>query len=135
MLFFNYLVAAPDAHAKNYSLMHVGETCRLAPLYDTASGFPYYLKDASVPRMAMSIGGENRIGFLRRKHLLRFAEMAGLEADMCLNLMANLAQRLIERSERVADEIIADRADGAQELTERLLPRIESNCRRMLQAL
>ena len=85
--------------------------------------------------MAMSIGGENRIGFLRGKHLLRFAEMAGLEADVCLNLMANLAQRLVERSGQVMDEIIAEGADGSQELAERLHPRIESNCHRMLRAL
>ena len=135
MLFFNYLMAAPDAHAKNYSLMHIGNTCRLAPLYDVASGFPYYHKDASVPRMAMSIGGENRIGLLCREHLLKFAEMADLGADVCLNLMANLAKRLIDRSPQVTDEVVAEGIEGAQELSERLLPRIDYHCHRMLQVL
>ena len=135
MLFFNYLVAAPDAHAKNYSLTHGGGTCRLAPLYDVASGFPYYLKDASTPRMAMSIGGENRIGLVRREHLVKFAVMADLDADVCLNLMANLAQRLIDCSGQVAAEVVAMGVQGAQELAERLLPRIEHHCYRMLQAL
>jgi serine/threonine-protein kinase HipA len=30
----NYLLLAPDAHAKNYSLLLVGSLVRLAPLYD-----------------------------------------------------------------------------------------------------
>lgn len=39
-LFFNYLVGATDAHAKNYSLMHLaGSSFFLAPLYDIASFF------------------------------------------------------------------------------------------------
>ena len=42
MLFFNYLIAATDAHAKNYSLMLKPDGAHhLAPTYDVASIAPY----------------------------------------------------------------------------------------------
>src|SRR3546814_871051 len=40
-LAFNWLVAAPDAHAKNYALLLEGPQVRLAPLYDIASALAY----------------------------------------------------------------------------------------------
>lgn len=62
MLFFNYLVGATDAHAKNYSLLLGGkDDALLAPLYDVASGLAYEgLRRKG--RLAMAIGGENRFG-------------------------------------------------------------------------
>ena len=42
MLFLNYLLAATDAHAKNYSIMLAADgSHRLAPMYDVASIAPY----------------------------------------------------------------------------------------------
>ena len=66
MLIFNYRIAATDAHAKNHSIM-LGEhdAPRLAPMYDVASIAPYVdSKKWTVkpPKLAMPIGGENRIG-------------------------------------------------------------------------
>lgn len=62
MLFFNYLIGATDAHAKNYSPL-LGEhgDALLAPLYDVASGLAYQ-RLRRKGRLAMSIGGENRFG-------------------------------------------------------------------------
>ena len=40
-LIFNYLMGAPEAHAKNYSVLLIGDDVRLTPLYDVASGLPY----------------------------------------------------------------------------------------------
>ena len=40
-LIVNVLLGAPDAHAKNYSILHAGDRRLLAPLYDLASGLPY----------------------------------------------------------------------------------------------
>jgi len=39
-LVFNWIVAAPDAHAKNVSVLLNGGGVRLAPLYDIASAPP-----------------------------------------------------------------------------------------------
>ena len=40
-LIWNWIIAGPDAHAKNYSLLLAGQDVRLAPLYDIASALPY----------------------------------------------------------------------------------------------
>lgn len=91
MLFFNYLMGAPDAHAENYSLIHEdARRCRITPLYDAASGLPYDLSGNRPLRLAMSIGGENRLGYVEKEHVARFADAAGIERERCLNLMANL---------------------------------------------
>lgn len=42
MLFYNAIIGAPDAHAKNYSLiLGKGTNAALAPMYDVASGLAY----------------------------------------------------------------------------------------------
>lgn len=136
MLFFNYLMGAPDAHAKNYSLLHLSATkCVVAPLYDVASALPYDLSGGRPLRLAMSIGGENRLGFVEREHVERFAALAGIEAQVCLNLMANLCERIVLYSSQIANEACERGIAGADELAERLLPRLESHCRQTLQRL
>lgn len=104
MLFFNYLIGAPDAHAKNYSLLIAGNgDMRLAPLYDVASVLPYRDPHETY-KAAMNIGGENRIGYVTRNAVARFAEAAGLPADDCVQLMATLARMIPERFVAVCDE-------------------------------
>ena len=61
MLFFNVLIGGTDAHAKNYSLLLSGNGALLAPMYDVASGLPYELLRRH-GRLAMGVGGENRLG-------------------------------------------------------------------------
>lgn len=136
MLFFNYLMGAPDAHAKNYSLLHLdaGRTV-LAPLYDAASGLPYDLSGGRPLRMAMSIGGENRLGFVEGDHVRRFAAMAGLDEQSCLNLMANLCHRVDDCAQEVMGRLCAEGVSGAEELAERMLPRLGAHCRRTLRQL
>lgn len=136
MLFFNYLMGAPDAHAKNYSLLHVGaDSCILAPLYDVASGLPYDLTGNRPLRLAMSIGGENRFGYVERVHVERFAQMAGLEPQSCVDLMANLCQRVERNAREVIDLAREDGISEVDELAERLLPRLEANCWRTIRQL
>ncbi|HEY0691385.1 MAG TPA: HipA domain-containing protein [Kribbella sp.] len=40
-LVWNWVIAGTDAHAKNYSLLLLGNQVRLAPFYDVASALPY----------------------------------------------------------------------------------------------
>lgn len=136
MLFFNYLMGAPDAHAKNYSVLHLeANRCMLAPLYDVASGLPYDLSAGRPLRLAMSIGGENRLGFVRREHVEQFASLASMNAETCVNLMANLCERIVSHTTTVVSGAKEQGVDGIDELAERLLPKLESHCRRTLQYL
>lgn len=136
MLFFNYLMGAPDAHAKNYSLVHLGaDRCVLAPLYDVASGLPYDLSGGRPLRMAMPIGGENRLGFVKHEHVERFALLARIEPEVCVNLMANLYERIVKSANRIVGEMSTRAIPGVDELAQRLLPRLESHCKQTLQPL
>lgn len=88
----NYLLGAPDAHAKNYSLLLARRSAILAPLYDVASGLTYRKNDSlRFPRAAMSIGGERRFGAVQREHWRKAAKNTGVDADMLLMRVRDLA--------------------------------------------
>ena len=133
-LLYNYLIGATDAHAKNYSLLHMepGRT-ELAPLYDVASILPYHkglneiTNRRKVYKTAMSIGGENRIGHLRGSVIDRFANNIGISPSETKDRIESLTLRI----EGCLVETVGEfrNADGIEELAHRLVPRIESLCR------
>jgi serine/threonine-protein kinase HipA len=55
-LVWNWVIAGTDAHAKNYSLMLMGNQIRLAPFYDVASALPYGSIPEQKMRLAMKFG-------------------------------------------------------------------------------
>ena len=61
-LIYNWALAAPDAHAKNYSLLLDGSDVRLAPLYDVISFLPYAQRDLLDLRTAMAFGSDHSLG-------------------------------------------------------------------------
>lgn len=103
MLFFNYLIAGTDAHAKNYSVMLApGAVCRLAPLYDVASMAPYVderVWEHKPAKLAMSIGGENRVGHVSVRSVQKMVDQCGLEelgitVEGCVALAIELANEI-----------------------------------------
>ncbi|MDR2566401.1 MAG: HipA domain-containing protein [Bifidobacteriaceae bacterium] len=83
---FSWLAACPDAHAKNYALLHLGPSPRLAPLFDLASASMLW-NAAEVEysaRLAMSLDGENRLFALRARHLAAAARDLGVPEDWIL---------------------------------------------------
>lgn len=137
-LFFNYLIGAPDAHAKNYSIfLGLNKDIRLTPLYDVASGLPYALKTASGRSKewtaAMGIGGENRFGRVSKANIERFAESFVSDPELMINLVANLANKILDEMPGIAQRIAIQ--TGADELIERLVPPIEDLCKKTLQQL
>ena len=143
-LFYNALVGASDAHAKNYSLLlGLGRNAGLAPMYDVASGLAYERMRRSM-RLAMSVGGENRVGRIGSGALERYVgrgdpaleallERAGLTLASCRALMADLAPELPGARGEVVEE--SAELPGADELRERLLAPVAENCRRALALL
>ena len=131
MLLFNYLIGAPDAHAKNYSvLLGMKGQAVLAPLYDVASAFPY--RDPKIRiRTAMSIGGENEVGKLNDRHVRRFAEANaledfGLDGEACVEMLARLAESIPLELARELDDL--GEREGLNEMRKRLLGPIETLC-------
>lgn len=131
MLFFNYLIGAPDAHAKNYSvLLGMEGQAVLAPLYDVASAFPYRLPKERI-KVAMSVGGENLVGKLGPHHVRRFVEANelekfGLDGDACIEILARLAKSIPGELGRALDGLA--NCEGADELNHRLLKPVERLC-------
>src|SRR5258708_38980229 len=65
---FNWLIAGTDAHAQNYAILLGAQgPVRLAPLYDMASILPYPPIDALSLKLAMKIGGEDRLRNIRAR--------------------------------------------------------------------
>lgn len=95
-LALHWALGAPDAHGKNYSLLIApGGQVRLAPLYDVISVLPY--PETYFPRkikLAMQIGGEYRLGYIRRRHWERFATENDLDPDAVRARVSDVVGRL-----------------------------------------
>ena len=130
-LLFNYLIGATDGHAKNYSILHTaGSSWILAPLYDIASAFPYERRDGKPWCCAMSIGGENRLGWLRGSAIARFERAAGAPEGAVRNVAEELTSIIPDALATVFDRY--HEIDGLAELRVRLEKPIVNNCRKLL---
>lgn len=119
-LAFAWATGAPDAHAKNYSLLLSGTQIELAPLYDLNSALPYLVSDKAPARrgqlsaatagMAMSINGRRRFGEIERRDWEALAARAGLADDYVTEVVGNLVASVEEAVERaVSQELATDR--------------------------
>lgn len=106
----NWVIGGTDAHARNFSLLigARGET-RLAPLYDLASALPYPGHYAPRLKLAMKIGGESRLGYVRIRHWERFAGEVGLPPDEVLEISESVAT---ETPDLFADVVTVARSEG-----------------------
>lgn len=135
-LLFNYAIAAPDAHAKNYSVLHTkDDEIKLAPLYDIASALPYYIprENHKPHRLAMSIGGENRVGYLRKSSIEELSRITGIKSDV-------LEHRILDITEQVRSQMLPtlEEFSDAQHidvLASRMLPRVEALCKQTNRSL
>ena len=105
-LIFNWLVGGTDGHAKNYSITLAADgLVALSPLYDLATAAPYPLQ---VPwqkmRLAMKLGGEYRMRWIRPRHLDRLGDLAGLEAGRVKERAQQLGELMLDRISDVRDE-------------------------------
>lgn len=131
-LFFNYLIGAPDAHGKNYSVLLDRRNVEFAPLYDCASGLAYD-GDEVTYRSAMAIGGERRFFHLKKADVLKYAEQAQISDEMCVALMRRLAENILEELDGVFGTF--GEFEGTRELAARMKPNIKRNCKEMLRSL
>ncbi|MDO8143788.1 type II toxin-antitoxin system HipA family toxin [Isoptericola sp. 178] len=130
---FNYLIGAPDAHAKNYSVLLAGSQVRLAPLYDVASGLPYEATgaDAEMVRSAMSIGGHRIFGDVAGRHWDRMARLARFSPRQMREIVADLAERIPSALEQG----VSAQSHADDELGVRLIERVGALCATTLEQL
>lgn len=128
-----WIIAGTDAHAKNYSLLLSGRQVRLAPLYDVASALPYDEMYLPRLRMAMRVGGDDRVDCIRGRHWRRFAIGNRLDPDETVARIDALAARAPDCFEKAAQ-------DGAVQaftsgLPARLVERVTAQALRCRDAL
>lgn len=80
-----------DAHAKNLALVHEGGFVTIAPFYDVVCT---HLYSGLKRHMAMSVGGEYRLGYVRERHWHRFASDLGVGPAAVRDTALALATRL-----------------------------------------
>lgn len=95
-LIYNWAIAAPDAHAKNYSVALAGDRVALTPMYDVISYLPYA---EGTPhrklRTAMRTGRDYTLRKADRASAWqRLAEGFGLDPDETVERAASLARRV-----------------------------------------
>ncbi len=92
-LVFNVSAACTDAHAKNFSMLLVGNRATLAPLYDVGTHAPYPSREPL--RSAMKVDDEYALDAIGRPELLKAAARLRISADVAearvTFLRANLA--------------------------------------------
>lgn len=90
-LILNWLLRAPDAHAKNYSLILSGGSAVLAPLYDVGSDAPYD-RSKQQSRLAHKIGKEARPEWIKERHWVAASEQLGVDIDHLLGRISQLSK-------------------------------------------
>jgi serine/threonine-protein kinase HipA len=126
-ILFNWVAACPDAHAKNYALLHLGAAPRLAPLFDLASAALLW-SPAEVEfsgRMAMSMGGEDRLFSIRTSHLESAAKELRVPQDWFLAEAGRQLQGLLPALE----ECLAEAEDMPPDTAARFRSGMEARVR------
>lgn len=109
---FNWLIAAPDGHAKNYSLLLDNHQTALAPLYDIASIAPYHRYRPDRAKIAQSVDGRYRIADIGGAQWEAEADSLGLDGGAFLTSMRGLADRVLMSIAVVCEEGAAVAADA-----------------------
>ncbi|MCY4422871.1 MAG: HipA domain-containing protein [Acidimicrobiaceae bacterium] len=108
----NWLLAAPDAHAKNYSLLMGREGYSLAPLYDVCSSAPYHQPVDQIT-MAMKVGdawGVEEAGDAAA--WIACAQDLGLDAEETLARVEELSEMMPAALTAAVDSLPENCADS-----------------------
>jgi serine/threonine-protein kinase HipA len=89
---FNFLIGNADAHAKNFSLLHLDRGVRLAPLYDLVSTAAY--SELST-ELSLSIGDELDPDAISHVHWLDLTHDLGLQPAAFERERSRLAERIV----------------------------------------
>jgi len=106
----NFLVGNHDAHGKNFSLLRSPARTELAPFYDMLSTVAY---PGLARKAAMGIGGERRPDYVRRRHLDRLCEAAGLGGAAVRRRLLAMAREAPAAARAVRAGLAADGWDHA----------------------
>jgi serine/threonine-protein kinase HipA len=133
-----YLLAATDAHSKNFSLLYsLGEdkpSMRLAPLYDIASAWPY---PRQIPpqkmKLAMRIGKHYKMREIQSRHFADLAKVCRYPAGKLMATLSELSEQLPDEALSVRDEL--RKTSIAHDAMDRLIDGLVTQCRTTLRTI
>lgn len=85
------------------------------------------MKKGKVYRLAMSIGGENRVGWLRKTSLAKLGRMHGYDPNVLADRVNVLADRVMDNIEPAVNDFAS--CEGADKLASLLVPRVRALCK------
>lgn len=104
---FNLLVAGVDAHAKNHSLLHVGNTTRLAPAYDLISAHGIWPADRVTysSGAAVKYGKERPYRKITSRNIARTADVLGVPRGVFVTNLDQMSRTLPGAFRAAIDEV------------------------------
>lgn len=130
----NWVLAATDAHAKNYAILHApGGGIRLAPFYDVTSYLPYSDTRLHEIKLAMRIGREYLARRVVRSDWAKLAEASKLPVSYVLERLDALLPLIPQAVEEVAKRAVSEGLDS--ETVESLTIRIADRSRECIARL
>jgi len=129
----NWVIAATDAHAKNYSLLLGSSGVRLAPFYDIISYLPYTDDSLHRVKLAMRIGSEYLVKRVNRRSWAALAKRSRLSEGFVIELVVRVIDMLPSAVDGAAARALEQGLDGSfvERLHERMHQRI-GRCREMM---
>ncbi|MBT0768109.1 HipA domain-containing protein [Kineosporia sp. J2-2] len=126
-LALNALIGGTDAHAKNYSLILIGNRAQIGPLYDVASAacYPQYERLDS----AMKIGEHWRFLDVGISDWKRAAKQIGVPGEQGVAWVEELRRELPGALERAAASLPADVQAEANVMAERIAEHVNGTWR------
>ena len=127
-----YLLAATDAHSKNFSLLYsrgVGRpSMRLAPLYDIASAWPYPRRiPPQKMKLAMRVGRHYRVREIQPRHFEELAKACRYPADTLIGVLRDLSGQLPDEGLALLKEV--EVTGMAREVLAKLVDGVAAQCR------
>ncbi|GAA3636183.1 type II toxin-antitoxin system HipA family toxin [Kineosporia mesophila] len=117
-LVFNVLIGGTDAHAKNYSLVLIGNRAQIGPLYDVASAACY--PQPTRLDSAMKIGGHYTFLEITDADWRQVGKQLGVAGDQAITWVEELRQKLPAALKRAAGSLPADVIEEANAMAERI---------------
>ncbi len=136
-LVYNTVIAAPDAHARNYAVLLDAERVRLAPAFDVATGLAYDPPPEGRP-LSMSVGGVWDAEKVDTAAWRRLARENRLDPEALLVRVREIAERVpraVTRALDEVDELDEDRDGSVASVRERLLPRLGAHVAALLERI
>ena len=126
ILIFNYLIGNTDAHAKNFSFLHLdrNNSVILSPVYDMVSVDIYPRKIVS-HEIAMTINGKGNYDSIKKKDWEALFEQLHLNKTSLMKEMKKVYSNIINEGQKLAD-ILNENPLTSSEVYEKIMDNIKN---------